>query len=207
MKKCWKTIPLVLGLLFSMHGNSQVKIIFDTDFGGDADDLGALAMLNHFIDKKQCAVLAVMNCSAIKSTVSAIDAVNRFYKHPNIPIGTNKVGTFSDSSYYSDIIARTFPFEQNSESVPDATVLYRQILAKSRNKSRLRKLSKLSFQNLGIYLIEKYYGKEIGNYAAKIFFVEKGKHCHLTYQIFSAQKNHYDEQILESQDFVEKNAV
>lgn len=65
----------------------------------------------------------------------------------------------------------------------------------------------LSFQNLCIYLIEKYYGKEIGNYAAKMFLVEKGKHSQLTYSIFSAQKSHNDEGILETQNFIEKNAA
>ncbi len=65
----------------------------------------------------------------------------------------------------------------------------------------------LSFQNLCIYLIEKYYGKEIGNYAAKMFLVEKGKHSQLTYSIFSAQKSHNDEEILETQGFIENNAA
>lgn len=65
----------------------------------------------------------------------------------------------------------------------------------------------LSFQNLCIYLIEKYYGTEIGNYAAKMFLVEKGKHSQLTYSIFSAQKNHSDEEIISTQQFIEKNAT
>lgn len=65
----------------------------------------------------------------------------------------------------------------------------------------------LSFQNLCIYIIEKYFGKEIGNYAAKMFLVEKGKHSQLTYSIFSAQKGHEDEKILAIQSYIEKNAA
>ena len=45
---------LLLPLLFIFYSTTtfaQPKIIFDTDFGGDADDLGALAMLHNFIDK------------------------------------------------------------------------------------------------------------------------------------------------------------
>ena len=64
----------------------------------------------------------------------------------------------------------------------------------------------LSFQNLCIYLIEKYYGTEIGNYAAKMFLVEKGKSSQLTYSIFNAQKDHKDLEILETQYFIENNA-
>lgn len=65
----------------------------------------------------------------------------------------------------------------------------------------------MSFQNLCIYLIEKYYGTEIGNYAAKMFLVEKGKSSQLTYSIFNAQKDHNDEEILKTQYFIEKNAA
>ena len=65
----------------------------------------------------------------------------------------------------------------------------------------------MSFQNLCIYLIEKYYGAEIGNYASKMFLVEKGKSSQLTYAIFSAQKEHKDAEILKSQHFIEQNAA
>jgi len=45
-----RKVCVVLVLLFlGWNAHGQVKIIFDIDFGGDADDLGALAMLNHFI--------------------------------------------------------------------------------------------------------------------------------------------------------------
>jgi transcriptional regulator GlxA family with amidase domain len=65
----------------------------------------------------------------------------------------------------------------------------------------------LSFQNLCIYLIEKYYGVEIGNYAAKMFLVDKGKHNQMTYSIFSDQKNHNDDTIADIQTFIEQNAA
>ena len=82
---------LVIGLfcLPSIAG-TQVKIIFDTDLGGDFDDLGALAMLHHFVDKQECDLLAVMCWSTEQYAVSAIDAVNRYYGHPDIPVGTRK---------------------------------------------------------------------------------------------------------------------
>jgi transcriptional regulator GlxA family with amidase domain len=65
----------------------------------------------------------------------------------------------------------------------------------------------LSFQNLCIYLIEKYYGTEIGNYAAKMFLVEKGKTSQLTYSIFNTQKDHSDLEIRDIQGFIEQNAT
>lgn len=65
----------------------------------------------------------------------------------------------------------------------------------------------LSFQNLCIYLIEKYYGTEIGNYSAKMFLVEKGKSSQLTYSIFQTQKDHNDIEIRKIQAFIEENAA
>jgi hypothetical protein len=38
---------------------AQPKIIFDTDFGGDTDDFGALAMLHYLMHKGECEILAV----------------------------------------------------------------------------------------------------------------------------------------------------
>jgi len=114
---------------------SQVKIIFDTDFGGDVDDLGALIMLNNFIDKRECNLLAVMCWSTEQYSVPAVDAVNRFYNHPNIPIGTRKGALHYESWNYSKPIADKFPHILNSNKAEDATTLYRKTLAKSEDKS------------------------------------------------------------------------
>jgi len=135
MRKFKKYLSAFLLLLCTNVSYSQVKIIFDTDLGGDADDLGALAMLNNFVDRNECELLAVMCWSTEQYAVSAIDATNRFYKHPNIPIGTRKDAISRDSTCYSKPIADKFPHKWNQENAPDATVLYRQILSRNKNKS------------------------------------------------------------------------
>ncbi len=122
-------------LLLSLNLYSQKKIIFDTDFGGDADDLGALAMLHHFVDKGECNLLGVVCWSTEKYAVSAIDAVNRFYKHPNIPIGTRKDSIVYTDWNYSKPIANRFPNKINQENAPDAVLLYRKLLSESADKS------------------------------------------------------------------------
>jgi inosine-uridine nucleoside N-ribohydrolase len=130
------TIVILLLVFFVILGSSaQVKIIFDTDFGGDADDLGALAMLNHFVDRKECHLLAVMCWSTEKYAVAAVDAVNRYYGHQNIPVGARKGDSYDDTASYSKPIAEQFPHRVTSETAPDATSLYRKILSRSRNKS------------------------------------------------------------------------
>lgn len=65
----------------------------------------------------------------------------------------------------------------------------------------------LSFQNLCVYLMEKYYGRHIGTYAAKLFLVEKGKSSQLTYSMFMAQKSHGDDEIRHIQTQIEEQAA
>jgi inosine-uridine nucleoside N-ribohydrolase len=126
---------LFLLFLFVWSSSGQVKIIFDTDLGGDADDLGALAMLNHFIDRNECELLAVMCWSTEQYAVEAIDAVNRFYNHHDIPVGVRKGEKYFDPNCYSKPIADKFTHLVTFESAADATQLYRKILANSSNKS------------------------------------------------------------------------
>ena len=135
MKKQFFLLALIAICILKTTAFSQVKIILDTDFGGDADDLGALAMLHNFIDRGECGVLAVMCWSKEQYAVSAIDAVNRFYKHPHIPIGVRKGNTFFESWHHGKPIADHFPYKLNSMDAVDATLLYRQLLAKSDDKS------------------------------------------------------------------------
>lgn len=105
------------------------KIIFDTDFGGDADDLGALAMLNHFQNRQESDLLAVMCWNTEPYSVAAVSAVNTFYSNGSIPIGTRKPTGDPVSWNHSKVIADHFPYKVDASSAPDATQLYREILA------------------------------------------------------------------------------
>jgi hypothetical protein len=131
-------LKIILAFIaFSMNLNNifpQVKIIFDTDFGGDADDLGALAMLNNFIDRGECDLVAVMCWSTEQYAVPAIDAVNRFYNHPDIPIGAREGQAYYENWSYSKPIADILRYGLEYEDVPDATTVYRQLLAQGEDK-------------------------------------------------------------------------
>lgn len=135
MTKISITSLIIVFSLLSISLYSQTRIILDTDFGGDADDLGALTMLNNFIDKGECNLLGVMCWSTEKYAVSAIDAVNRYYNHPDIPIGVRKGQTNVTDWNYSKSIADRFAHQLNFENVPDAVILYRRILSESPDKS------------------------------------------------------------------------
>ncbi len=131
-------ILALLGLLLMVacsSGPTQTKIIFDTDFGGDADDLGALAMLNHFKNKGEIELLGVMCWNTEKYAVSAIDAVNTYYENPDIPIGLRKGNSHEAAWNYSKVIAENLSHNSTPDNTPDATELYRQLLSKSEDNS------------------------------------------------------------------------
>lgn len=114
---------------------SQTKIIFDTDFGGDADDLGALAMLNHFENKGETELLAVMCWSVEKDAVAAIDAANTYYGNPDIPIGVRKDDPIETPWNHTRVLADNLPHDLTSATAPETTRLYREILSQQENGS------------------------------------------------------------------------
>lgn len=124
-----KKITLLFVLFCAANVFAQPKIIFDTDFGGDSDDLGALAMLHHFVDTGECELLAVVFTEPEIHGVSAIDAVNRFYGHPDIPIGARLGEDYYNDWFYSKAIADRFPHEMSKNDAIEATELYRKILS------------------------------------------------------------------------------
>ncbi len=132
MKRIALLFPLLILLLSSA---AQKKIIFDTDFGGDADDLGALAMLHGFVNNGECDLLAVMLWTNEKYAVPAIDALNRYYGNPDIPIGVRAGGTHVSETTHNKILADNFPNILKYEDVPSTTELYRKVLAENDDKS------------------------------------------------------------------------
>ncbi|MBO9584431.1 MAG: helix-turn-helix domain-containing protein [Flavobacterium sp.] len=62
-----------------------------------------------------------------------------------------------------------------------------------------------SFLNLMIYLIEKYYGRPTAVYCAKVFQIEMNRSTQSQFIIFSGQKKHEDEMVLDAQSYIEKN--
>jgi hypothetical protein len=181
MSRLKKLLIFVAFLLYSVSLFPQVRIIFDTDFGGDADDLGALVMLHNFVDRGECDLLAVMCWSTEQYAVPAIDAINRFYSHPDIPIGARKGKTYYESYSYSKPIADTLKYRLEYEDVPDATMLYRQLLAQSEDTSITIVVTGplMNIQNLiksGADSISDMTGKELIEKKAKEFVIMGGQY-------------------------------
>ncbi|MEL6649690.1 MAG: nucleoside hydrolase, partial [Bacteroidota bacterium] len=115
--------------------SNKLPLLFDTDFGGDADDLGALAMLNHFHNQAEIDLLGVMCWNTETYAVSAIDAVNTHYGNPDIPIGLRAGETHDTDWNHSKVIADQLPHDATQTNVPEATKLYRQLLSQSADQS------------------------------------------------------------------------
>ncbi len=124
---------LVILCNFSLY--SQVKIIYDTDFDSDIDDVGALYMLHTLARQDKAEILATILSSTHFWSPFALDAVNTYWGHPDIPIGARKDTIHYLESNYNKVIADKFPHTLNHQLVPDAVVLYRKILAESADES------------------------------------------------------------------------
>lgn len=133
-----KNILKVLFLAVILGGcgkEANIKIIFDTDFGGDADDLAALVMLHNLAGQGECELTAIMCWSTEESAIPAIDAVNRWYGHPDIPLGLRKEGSHVSQWNYTSPIAQNFEHRLTPEQVRESTDLYRDILSGSEDHS------------------------------------------------------------------------
>ena len=62
-----------------------------------------------------------------------------------------------------------------------------------------------SFLNLMIYLVEKYFDRQTALFCAKVFQIEIDRNTQSEFTIFSGQKHHDDEEILQAQNYIEKN--
>lgn len=62
-----------------------------------------------------------------------------------------------------------------------------------------------SFLNLIIYLIEKYYDRQTAILCSKVFQIEINRNSQSAFIIFSGQKAHGDEMVLEAQTYIENN--
>lgn len=129
----------IVMMFFSGCGTTPLphpkRIILDTDFGGDADDLAALAMLHHFHSNGDIDLLGVVSWSTERYAISAIDAVNRYYGHPDIPIALRKSSIHDTEWNYSRVIAEQFDHEVTPETAKDAVALYRELLWNSPDAS------------------------------------------------------------------------
>ncbi len=62
-----------------------------------------------------------------------------------------------------------------------------------------------SFLNLIIYLVEKYYDRQTAIFCSKVFQIEMDRQSQSAFIIFTGQKSHGDEMVLQAQTYIENN--
>ena len=62
-----------------------------------------------------------------------------------------------------------------------------------------------SFTNLAVYLVEKYGGRELAIMTAKAFMVDLDKNFQSVFTVFTGQKQHKDEMVIEIQNYIEEH--
>lgn len=132
-------LPLGFGAL---NAGETPRYILDTDLASDCDDAAAVAMANALMDRGEVRILAMVISTGGPYSAPALSAINTWYGHGNIPIGTLKDPTFWSGGgpkqpagaynyeSYTPALAERFPTALKSGAdAPDATDLYRRTLA------------------------------------------------------------------------------
>lgn len=116
-------------------GPEPVSFILDTDIGPDCDDAGAVAVLHALQRKGQLKTLGMMHCTSSPWGAGCLDAINSFYGEVAIPVGTLKIRGFLEGEPYAKYNREIAGSYQNrypdGDAAPDATPLYRKLLADS----------------------------------------------------------------------------
>ena len=122
-------------------GESRMPLILDTDMGSGncigVEDAGALAVVNALQDNGEVDLLAVMLSSAHLAGAGAVSAIQRFYGYSGVPIGAYKgcdpiasPGDCGSTQSWAVLLADSWASRtKSSADVPEAVVLYRQVLA------------------------------------------------------------------------------
>ncbi|QNN21611.1 nucleoside hydrolase [Planctomycetales bacterium ZRK34] len=113
-----------------------VKLIFDTDLGGDCDDVLALAVIHALQSRGQCELLAVTTTKDDDRAAPFVDAINTFYGRGDIPIGAVRHGKSPNESRYLQLATQKddgklrYPRDLNhGADAPEAVSLLRRVLS------------------------------------------------------------------------------
>lgn len=108
-------------------------LLIDTDIGSDCDDAGALAIANQSVSHHNCEILGITHVATSKEGLALVDIIDRFYGHPNIPLGVNQTGHFLDDHRYRSFANDVFqcyssPYLGETKA-EEAVTLLRRVLA------------------------------------------------------------------------------
>ncbi|MCQ2389415.1 MAG: nucleoside hydrolase [Kiritimatiellae bacterium] len=117
-----------------------VKIIFDTDFYTDYDDVGALACLHALADAGEAEIVAMGSSTRGKgnAAVAGVEIVNAWYGRPDVPVGATRTGTVAGAGAAAFGLREKHPGKFKhalTDDAPDVVEVYRKALAAQPDKS------------------------------------------------------------------------
>lgn len=113
-----------------------VRLIFDTDMMGDVDDVGTVAVLHALANQGEVEILAMGLSGKNPWSPLCLDALNTYFRRPDVPIGVVRGPAFDKRSRYAEAISKEFPHSlESADDAPDAAILYRKVLASQPDNS------------------------------------------------------------------------
>jgi len=114
-----------------------VRLLFDTDIGGDIDDALALALIHGLQNQGECKLLAVTCTGWGRYDAPYVDLVNAFYGRKDIPVGSCSNQKLSEEATYTRFVATSAEKSglqcshqlQDGCKAPDAVTVLRKALA------------------------------------------------------------------------------
>ena len=123
---------------FSQAKSGPIPIIFDSDMGPDYDDVGAITLLHAYADSGYATILATVASTKFEGVAGVFDVFNTYFLRPDILIGVprGKASELRDGQHWTDTVLARYPHSvKKNEEVPDATEVYRKVLASQPDKS------------------------------------------------------------------------
>lgn len=109
-------------------------LIFDTDFGPDCDDAGDLAMLHALAARGEAHLLGAVIDTTNTYAPGALDAVDHYYGHPSLPVGSNKGAAFLATSTYTQALSDDFANDLlTAANAAEGVALYKRLLRRARD--------------------------------------------------------------------------
>lgn len=129
-------LAAVLGLFAVSSPAAPVDIFFDTDMETDCDDAAAMAVLHALADNDECEILATVVSVRDWASAAAVAAINAYYGRSSLPLGMVKGDGVLEKSKFAGPIAADFPsVVKSAADVPDAALVYRDLLEKRPDQS------------------------------------------------------------------------
>ena len=116
--------------------HAPVRVIYETDFTLDVDDVGALAVLHALEDNGEVDILAISYNEVQSRAADAIDAINTWYGRGDIPIGLYDKPLVEPDYFHSYIDDLAGMQNDITDNLVDSSLnVYKQVLSEQPDNS------------------------------------------------------------------------